>query len=764
MITLKPFQENAINELKKEFLHKWLKNRESQEIVFKSPTGSGKTVMMAQFLRDITSDPRIGETKRAYIWFAPKGLEAQSKEKLFKYYDGASELNLVDKSHIQSGSMNNNDVLFINWEILRAKNADTRKLRGVSGETGYTFDEYMTNTHEKNIQMIVIIDEDHIGGASVLSKDIIEAIHPRVIMRVSATPTQTVDVEVPHEAVIEAGLIKEKVIFQTSEDLEKIIKKETDRDHALIDLAYNKRLELKGFYEDLGIDINPLVLIQLPNDDKKSKEVDSHTKKEIVLEYLKEKGVLSEHIAIWLTGKEKENLLGIENSNNPIQFLLFKQAAATGWDCPRAGVLVMFRETDGGNFGIQTVGRILRMPEAKYYPVTALNRGYLYTNYERNKILAEIRKSNDPSLNLSNISSSRKDSVPVYELPTVLMSRSDYNDLGDSFQKTFFKVAEDKLGITNTLKASKTLSGRGFNAESAYVESSWITGIELDNYDNFRSEALDEGVAHSMNMSEHDIERLYNLLCFDFIAKQTDEVKKFAPERSWGKVKTALNVFFSTYTQLPRNQIYALIVRDMVSVDGILRSILEESLKQYRPIRNNEVGEREIRKKRTENLLVPAPVIYFPGNYIENTTYKKCATEICYLSENMPKNEKDFIEFMESHKSIKYWLKNGDSGSDSLAIDYHSVINNKEALFYPDWFIWTDKGLCVVDTKEGITASDLDTTQKANALQKWLLDQNKVKGGIVVPDGENGWKINTNEEYEYNSNLKGWKNLNHVLK
>jgi hypothetical protein len=207
------------------------------------------------------------------------------------------------------------------------------------------------------------------------------------------------------------------------------------------------------------------------------------------------------------------------------------------------------------------------------------------------------------------------------------MSRSDYNDLGDSFQKTFFKVAEDKLGITNPLKASKTLSEQGFNSVSAYVESSWITGIELDNYDNFRGEALDEGVVHSMNMSEHDIERLYNLLCFDFIAKQTDEVKKFAPERSWGKVKTALNVFFSTYTQLPRNQVYALIVRDMVSVDGILRGILEKSLSEYRPIRDKEVGEREARKKSPKNIEVPAREIYFPGNYTENKGYKRCATE-----------------------------------------------------------------------------------------------------------------------------------------
>jgi type III restriction enzyme len=50
-----------------------------------------------------------------------------------------------------------------------------------------------------------------------------------------------------------------------------------------------------------------------------------------------------------------------------VSFLLFKQAAATGWDCPRASVLVMFREIKNPTFAIQTVGRILRMPFGTHF-------------------------------------------------------------------------------------------------------------------------------------------------------------------------------------------------------------------------------------------------------------------------------------------------------------------------------------------------------------------------------------------------------------
>ena len=49
-------------------------------------------------------------------------------------------------------------------------------------------------------------------------------------------------------------------------------------------------------------------------------------------------------------------------NDSPIEVLIFKQAIATGWDCPRASILVMLRDIKSVTFEIQTVGRILRMP------------------------------------------------------------------------------------------------------------------------------------------------------------------------------------------------------------------------------------------------------------------------------------------------------------------------------------------------------------------------------------------------------------------
>ena len=48
-------------------------------------------------------------------------------------------------------------------------------------------------------------------------------------------------------------------------------------------------------------------------------------------------------LAIYLSG-EYENLENIAKNTHETEVLIFKQAIALGWDCPRAQVLVLFRD------------------------------------------------------------------------------------------------------------------------------------------------------------------------------------------------------------------------------------------------------------------------------------------------------------------------------------------------------------------------------------------------------------------------------------
>ena len=78
--------------------------------------------------------------------------------------------------------------------------------------------------------------------------------------------------------------------------------------------------------------------------------------------------------------------MGITKSNATPVFLLFKQALTTGWDCPRAKILVKLRENMSETFEIQTLGRLRRMPKAKHYGKEILDCSYLYTFDEKYKL------------------------------------------------------------------------------------------------------------------------------------------------------------------------------------------------------------------------------------------------------------------------------------------------------------------------------------------------------------------------------------------
>lgn len=768
MFPLKPFQEIAVAKLKDQYLDLWKSSTNQLPLVFKSPTGSGKTVMLAQFLRDIIADPRFIGNDVAFLWMS-KGptLIEQSKNKLFEYYGGASELELLDINDLNRKVMTRNSVFFINWEKLKGQSKDVLKIRR-DNEQDISFDGMIEATHEEERRIVVIIDEEHLGADTDKALELIDGlIKPKIIIRASATPKYepTVSdledkragfVRVKREDVVREGLIKEKIIFQTEEDLNQKQFKSMDQDDILLELAYQKREELLKYYKALNIEINPLVLIQLPNDDRATTETSNTNKQVIVTNFLKKKGVSENNIAVWLS-EDKVNLEDVEKNNSPISFLLFKQAVATGWDCPRAGVLVMFREIKNPTFAIQTVGRILRMPLGIHFGKPELNLGYLYTNYKRNEVISEYDKAkseNKPAI----FGSYRKNNIEAIQIESVFMARSDYNDLGDTFQNTFKKIANSKFSIKEKdSDIKKKLSAKGLDPKP-HLTNGIIVGVEIDDYDNFTKELLAEGGSHDQEMSQHDIERLYNLVCFNIIGKQTDENKKFAPERSWGKLKTALNVWLLPILGDDRTQAYKVILTDLLKESSVLKQIIGEALEVYRPLRDQEVNKKSARAKRIETIEIPRSSLFFTDNY-EEMKVKRSAMEPFYITKDVVDNEKSFIKFLEEKdNAIEWWYKNGDSGSEYFSIPYYNSDENKEKLFYPDWILKTKNKLWIIDTKAGFTAESNDTKYKAEALQEWLKGKKGFTGGIAVKD-VNGWKINSNKNYSYTPAMKGWDNL-----
>ena len=94
-LQLTSYQEDAVSELLKS-TRKLLRQSDNRKLVFKAPTGSGKTIMMAEFLAQFADDETLPPC--AFIWTAPRQLHEQSKEKLAYLFQTAT-LSLSKDAH-----------------------------------------------------------------------------------------------------------------------------------------------------------------------------------------------------------------------------------------------------------------------------------------------------------------------------------------------------------------------------------------------------------------------------------------------------------------------------------------------------------------------------------------------------------------------------------------------------------------------------------------------------------------------------------------
>ena len=259
MLTLKPFQQAAIKQLSETFLALWQTEIYRIPLVFKAPTGAGKTIMMAEFLRCLDENYHF-HVDKAYLWisFSEDSYE-QSKKKFYNYFNEGTDMHLKDLQNLSEEKLLKNNIFFINWQKIKGTTKDSRLLRR---DTEYTegegvFDEYIKETREER-DLVLIIDEAHTQTETSLADEIIELIKPRVILKVTATPKNLPNisevnqkkagfVEVLEKEVIESGLIKEKIIIQKEEEIKAINIKEQgiNEDEMMIELAFRRRESLK---------------------------------------------------------------------------------------------------------------------------------------------------------------------------------------------------------------------------------------------------------------------------------------------------------------------------------------------------------------------------------------------------------------------------------------------------------------------------------------------------------------------------------------
>ena len=147
-INLFDFQEKAVIKL----LDIVTDSRSKQTVIVKSPTGSGKTIILIDFIEEYLT--KIN-SHTAFIWLCPgKGdLEEQSRQKMRKFAPHRYTQNLFDA--LQNG-FDAESTTFINWELVTKKGNTAIR----DSERKNLFDR-IAEAHRAGTEFIVIIDEEH---------------------------------------------------------------------------------------------------------------------------------------------------------------------------------------------------------------------------------------------------------------------------------------------------------------------------------------------------------------------------------------------------------------------------------------------------------------------------------------------------------------------------------------------------------------------------------------------------------------------------
>ena len=756
MIQLKDYQLKAVRELKRKMIE-MLNLPDEQEL------------------------PENGDciyTRVAWVWIAPNKLHQQSYRSMRNFFSETRSLRPVmfdECDHLEG--LQQGDVLFLNWESINKDNAVMIR----DNEQNRTLFELLRRTRiQSNVPIVVVIDEEHMfGGRNAMkSEKVLKSINPKEL-RISATPVtmsfQAVEVrrsEVVAEEMIKKGVELNPNVRSSNEQTTLTINQQ------LLVKALKKREELAKAYAEYGI--NPLLLIQLPNDTSDTLSNEEKTIAEEMKVYLSEMcniSVENGKLAVWLSKDKSPNLENITKADDMTEVLLFKQAIALGWDCPRASVLLIFRELKSMTFTTQTVGRILRMPEQHFYHDDRLNHGYVYTNLSEDI----IQIVGDDMNYLSTIFANRRKEFNGITLRSVYQDKhfKGRNRLGADFRAVFLKMMETEWeqnpmllfddadffendgetdeGTPNEAEMDAKLIQNRHNAKKHGIQtdvSRIFVAIPKDTPmtgENGMVEIVDKARI-ALNASELD--DLFTLFC-------RKNVGSFGKHDSTPVLKGAIEKALEDYLQIFETDVPKVVLyhRNRPHFEDLIR----KAINRYAALlgmQEQEHGDDAPYKEFTWE--VPETRIYNAEKNVsrDGEIFNHALTPY-FEQKNVSIPEYKFARWIdEQQEVVDWWYKNGDEGKQHFAVPYEAQ-DGKNRCFYVDFIIRLKNGaILLLDTKTH--GSDENGKEKNNALYKFVESYRekgiKMYGGVLIQEGDN-WYFPDGPVDNIDS-TEGWTRLN----
>lgn len=729
-IKLKDFQINTVNKLLDA-----TSIGSKKEVLLQAPTGSGKTIILLSYIEEYLKE----NNKMVFVWLTPgKGdLEEQSRKKMIKFLPHHNTKNIQD---VLLQGFEAKDTAFINWETITKK--DNNALKEAERKNLY---ERVREAHNNGYKFIIIVDEEHLNK-TVKAEAILQYMNPEYIVRVSATTKTNKEAEfikIDELEVINAGLITRALYINENVSNQTTLSNEHEY---LLDLAINKRKAIKDEYIKLGVQVNPLIIIQVPS---KSNDLIKQIEK-----ILEERNYTYDrkNLAIWLSDR-KENIEDIENNESNQAVLIMKQAISTGWDCPRAKILVKLRDNMSEDFETQTIGRIRRMPQAHHYDNVLLDNCYLYTFDEKYETAVK-----------QELGSNAYDTKVIFlknEYKNFTLKKITFDNAFDGFdeRQTFNILHEyyiEKYKLTSNKKNNKTiLEANGYVFKDTidnYIVQDKIVRINSDELQNANRIKVSSTI--TTNKNGFELRHSINVISSK-IGMRYDRTRLML-ERMFFRGK----LFTKKFVDLSLIEFYAFVINN----EDILKHDFQEAVSQKSRQMKMKFDELKILDWKAPEM----DYIKYDPKMKDTTIYEKSIYMNYPNSTIKSKSERMFEFFCEHNENIKWFYKNGESSSDYFSIVYVDAVNHKWH-FYPDFIVCDkDNKIWIIETKGGENADgeskniDIKVENKFEALKEYANKYN-VNWGFVRDYDKNESLYICNTEYTEDMENDNWMLLKNIF-
>ncbi|WLP85903.1 DEAD/DEAH box helicase [Mycoplasma seminis] len=769
-IKFKVFQERAIKETYQFIISE--ENNTKHRLIISSPTGSGKTLMMLESIsRVISSSPN---ENFVFLWLTPGqgDLATQSKRKVDKFFNHIKS-EVIRSDDNRAINFEPNNLYFLNWEKITKKGNKLIAEREI-----LNLHDSLLFAREKGYKFIVFIDEEHFNNTKKADEFLSQHVKPYKEIRVSATATRVKDsefIEIRDSEVIDSGLITKLIYINIDLAQQQAIDSFESEADILIKKAENKRKEILQEYNKLDKEdqINPLVLIQLTNN--------SEALLESVIDSLEkmDKTTQNGKVAIWLSeqkiNQDKESL---SLPNSPVEFLIFKQAIATGWDCPRAKVLVKLRNNMSEEFEVQTIGRIRRMPSHHHFDNDLIDNCFLYTFDDKFKAqVQQVAHGVDVKLlrlrrdfeNITLIKQERnQNKSSIYDWEITLEELSN------------FLINKYDLSSTDLQSNKDILSQVGYNMDLENIHNDYFAGIASEIKDlNLlaRMDAKYKLKSASAGSEESNAFRdLSNALGLDWVDVKALITALFTSKDIKNKQHQILDIPISSRRTFLINNIRTLL-KDVNEFKTQV-SIQDSSLLGVSNQQDDDI--------KTVSWSIPFEDIVIYDSTVTNPTlltknvyegYDSSMSE-WFWNNVHSRTESLFEQFAQKSKFFTWFYKNGDLGKKyfSLIVKQHNL---PLKAFYPD-YICMDKNnnIWIIEAKGG-RGSKGESKQidgyakvKFDTLKAYVDKYNasadkkyNLKFAFVRDDATTGEELFiSNTQWEENINASCWINIKQFIK